>query len=152
MSLGSAIVGGIALKMLHDALADTEADHDDVLEEAYHTVEGAAEPGTDVYVDHINDRTGVDADGTTHNEVPNTTRVPDLVAKGFLDTNLIVEVETATTLDADAVEQLDDFTTKGYTRALIVPEGAVEDGIHFVDEELEGEVYVTEPSSLPELL
>jgi hypothetical protein len=152
MSLGTAIVSGIALKAIHDALSDTEASHNDVLEEAYESVAGEVSQSTNVFVDHINDRRGVNADGTPHSEVPNTERVPDLVVSGFSDRNLVVEVETASTIDQTAVEQLDDFSTPGYTRVLVVPEQAVDDGHQLVSDNLDGDVYVSGADSVSNFL
>lgn len=152
MSLGGAIAGGIALKVLHDALSDSDADHDDVLERTFEAVERETTELTDIYVDHINDR--VDADGNTREATPGSDHIPDLVVSGFADRNLVVEVETDGSLDGDAGSQLADFSTSSYTRVLVVPEGVVEDGSQFlegIDADTEN-VVVSEPSSVNDLL
>lgn len=153
MSLGALIAGGIGLKLLHDALSESDADHDDVLEEAYHELNDAKSPGTELYPAHIQDRSGVDGAGHPKGELPNVTGVPDLLAKGFSDNNLVIEVETGDTLNSDAVAQLEDFATPGYTRVLVVPDDVLDDGARFVEESLNGErVFVSGPSDLPEFL
>jgi len=152
MSLGAAIAGTLALGALHELLSDSDADHHDVLEDTYETVARETAETTSIYVDHIDDR--VDADGNTRTATPGSNHRPDLVVSGFADRNLVVEVETADTLDGDAESQLEDFKTQGYTRALVVPDGTVDGGTQFLDG-LDADtenVVVTEPSSVADLL
>jgi hypothetical protein len=152
MSLGTAIGAGIALKVLHDALSDTEASHDDVLEDAYHHAVEHTSPRANIYVDHIRDRDEVEATQNPKGVLPNTSHVPDLVVQDFETVNLIVEVETADTLDQDAVDQLDDFTTSGHRRILVVPDAALDDGAEFIDDSFDDDVYVAGPTDLEEFL
>jgi len=152
MSLGAYIAGGIALKALHEALSGNDADHDDILEQTFEAVERETTERTNIYVDHINDR--VDADGNTREATPGTDHVPDLVISGFVDRNLVVEVETDGSLDGDAESQLADFSTSGYTRVLVVPEGVINDGAQFlegIDADTEN-VVVAEPSEVANLV
>jgi len=152
MSLGAYIAGGIALKALHEALSNSDADHDDVLERTFEAVERQTAETTDIYVDHINDR--VDADGNTREATPGSDHIPDLVVSGFADRNLVVEVETDGSLNGDAGSQLVDFSTSSYTRVLVVPEGVVEDGAQFldgIDADTEN-VVVSDSSSITNLL
>jgi hypothetical protein len=152
MSLGGAIAGGIALKVLYDALSDSDADHNDVLENTYEAVARETTETTSIYVDHIDDR--VDADGNTRQATPGTNHHPDLVVSGFADRNLVVEVETADTLDASAKSQLQDFATQGYTRVLVVPDGTVDDGAKFLEDlgANTDRVVVTEPQGVGNLV
>lgn len=152
MSLGAAIAGGIGAKVLYDLLSESEADHDDVLEEAYNELDAAKASETDLYPAHIHNRSGVNGAGHPRGELPNTSHVPDLLVKGFVDNNLAIEVETGSSLDQDAIDQLEDFATSGYTRILVVPDEALDDGARFVEESLEETVYVARPSDLPDFL
>lgn len=152
MSLGAYIAGGIAVGALHKLLSDSDADHNDVLEDTFEAVERETAETTDVYVDHIDDR--VDADGNTREATPGTNHRPDLVVSGFADRNLVVEVETHDSLDGDAEDQLEDFKTQGYTRVLVVPDGVVDGGAKFlegIDADTEN-VVVAEPDSVTNLL
>jgi hypothetical protein len=152
MSLGAYLAGGIALKVLHDALSDSDADHDDVLEDTYEAVARETTERTSLYVDHIGDR--VDADGNTYNATPGDDHIPDLVVSGFADQNLVIEVETAETLDNDAEAQLEDFRTPSYKRVLVVPEGTTDDGMQFLDDlgTDTDPIVVAEPSEVVDLL
>ncbi|MBO4248392.1 hypothetical protein IL252_11260 [Halomicrobium sp. IBSBa] len=151
MSTGLAIVGTIAAGYVLDRLSKTNKDHDDVVEETFQAVSGAAHPNSSIYTDHID----VDADGNPRSATPGTDHVPDLVLEGFEDNNIVVEVETGDSLDGDALEQLADFSEPGYTRTLVVPDSVVDDGVQLIDEFTESSsanIVVCGPSDTPELL
>jgi hypothetical protein len=151
MSTGLAIAGTIAAGYLLDRLSNSDEDHDDVLEDTYQAVSGAATSSSSIYVDHID----VDADGNPRSATPGTDHVPDLVLTGFEDNNIVVEVETGDSLDGEALNQLADFSVPGYTRALVVPDSVVNDGVQFVEEYTDSKtdnIVVCGPSDTPELL
>lgn len=151
MSLGGVIAGGVALKVLYDALSDTDADHDEVLQDVYENVESEVAPRTSVFVDHLD----VAADGNPRAAKPGNEHIPDLAVSGFADRNLVVEVETGDTLDSTAISQLEDFATPGYTRVMVVPDVAVDDGTAFLKEwssDAAGKVVVCGPSDITDLL
>jgi len=151
MGAGLAIAGTVAAVAVLDRLSSTEKDHDDVLEDTYQAVESAAASRSSIYVDHIN----VDADGNPRSALPGEDHILDLVLTGFADNNLVVEVETADTLDQTALDQLADFSTKGYRRVLVVPDGAVDDGAQLLEDTATGDrerVVVCGPTDVADLL
>lgn len=149
-----AIAGGLlALGALVKALSGTDANHDDVLEDAYDVVARETDETATIYVDHID----VEADGNTREATPGNDHVPDLVVSRFADhgpSGLVIEVETDGTLDGDALDQLKDYTTPSYRRVLVVPDDVTEDGVQFLEESEvdDGRIAVAGPSDLSELL
>lgn len=135
MSATVIIAGGATLVGLHRLLKSREeADHDDVTEQAYHELREAADPSTKISVAHIQDRDDVNADGHVRSATPGEEHEPDIVVDSFADNKLVIEVETGASLDSEALSQLRDFSTAGYTRLLVVPEGIVDDGETFLEE------------------
>ncbi|WP_135306302.1 hypothetical protein [Haloarcula amylovorans] len=148
---GLAIAGTVAAAYVLNRLSKSDRDHDDVLEETYHAVEAAVSTNASIYVDHID----VDAEGNTRSATPGNDHVPDLVVKSFADNNIVVEVETGDSLDGDALDQLEDFAKPGYTRVLVVPDSAVDDGVHLIEEFTDGStenIVVCGPSDVAKLL
>ncbi|WP_338756525.1 hypothetical protein V9T20_12940 (plasmid) [Halobacterium salinarum] len=140
------VAGGLlALKALDELLSETDADHNDVLRDAYEHVEQATTEKASIYVDHLN----VDADGNPRDATPGDDHVPDLVVSQYHGQSLVIEVETGDTLDGSAKSQLEDFKTPSYKRVLVVPDAAVSDGTAFL-EEFQGDeqVVVCGPSDL----
>lgn len=153
MSVGMVAAGGIALYGLHRLIRGSEKDHMNVLEDAYRSLDDATEKGT-LYLAH-QDEVDIDTDNHPKGELPDTDHVPDIIYTRFEGASLVVEVETGDTLDSDALAQLEDFSTPGYKRVLVVPDSAVEDGIQFLKETADGnrqEALVCGPSELPEAL
>jgi len=151
MSTGLAIVGTIAAGYVLDQLSQSNKDHDDVLKDTYQAVSQAAAADSSLYVDHID----VDAAGNPRSATPGTDHVPDLVLTGFADNSIVVEVETGDSLNGDALDQLEDFSKPGYTRALVVPDSVVDDGIQFIEEYTDAataNIVVCGPSDTPKLL
>jgi hypothetical protein len=69
--------------------------------------------------------------------------------------NIVVEVEAGNSLDGGALDQLEDFSKPGYTRALVVPDSVVDDGVQFIEEYTDAataNIVVCGPSDMPELL
>jgi len=151
MSTGLAIVGTIAAGYVLDRLSNSNKDHDEVLRDTYQAVSSAATAESSIYVDHID----VDTAGNPRSAAPGTAHIPDLVLTGFEDNNIVVEVETGDSLNGDALDQLEDFSKPGYTRALVVPDSVVDDGIQFIEEYTDtatANIVVCGPSDTPELL
>lgn len=132
MSATAYIAGGLALGALHRLLRGSDDDHDDVLEATYHELREETDSSTNIAVAHIQSRSGVDANGHVRSATPGEDHEPDLVVESFVDNKLVVEVETGDTLDGEAMSQLEDFSTSGYTRVLVVPEGDVDAGETFL--------------------
>jgi hypothetical protein len=153
MSLRAIAGGLLALTALAKALAGTDANHDDVLRDAYDVVDRETDETTNIYVDHID----VDADGNPREATPGTNHVPDLVVSRFADhgpAGLVAEVETDGTLDGDALDQLEDYATPGYQRVLVVPDDVTDNGVQFLEESdaADSRIAVAGPSDLSNLL
>jgi hypothetical protein len=147
------LAAAVGIGYLLKRLAETDADHDDVVEEAYQVVDRESGESASIYVDHIQDRHGVDATDTTHNAKPRDKHRPDLVVSRFAGQSLTIEVETDGTLDDDAREQLVDFAQEGYKRVLVVPDGALDDGVSFLEDFADGDdIAVCEPQDLTQFL
>ena len=139
--MNSKVIGGIVAVGATAAavLLDRSPEHNDVLANAYQTVARETDEAATVYVDHLD----VDAPNPRDAE-PGDDKVPDLVVSQFEGRQLVVEVETEDSLNEDALVQLEDFATTGYTRALVVPEETTSKAAAFIRESrLQGEVSVT---------
>lgn len=93
-------------------------DHGETVEATYDELVSAVPEDATVYVDHH------DGAPNPNGEVSALTHVPDLVVKAGSANSLIIEVETTDSLEnsrSDARSQLEDFSTPGYRRMLVVP-------------------------------
>lgn len=127
------------------------SEHDRALKKTYKQLESAASDAT-IYVDHID----VDAAGNPEG-VLDINRVPDLILHNQQSANLVVEVETADSLQdarAEARAQLQAFASPGYRRVLVVPEGASEVAVNAVQDWPidEDNIYVANPSTVADAL
>lgn len=134
-------------------LGSSELDHDDTVQETYDALTGAVPTDATIYADHIadgpNPRSALD--GLEH--------VPDIVVKAGSVNSLIIEVETADSLEhvrAKARKQVKEFRRRGYRRVLVVPPGKedVEAVQEFIDEfeKLDGQLHLCTPDSVVDLL
>lgn len=147
------LAAAVGIGYLLKRLSETDADHNDVVEETYQVVDRETDESAKIYVDHIQDRSGIDAYDTTHNATPGSEHRPDLVVSRFEGHNLTIEVETGGTLDGDAREQLIDFAQGGFKRILVVPDGALDDGARFLEDFADGDdIAVCEPEELSQFL
>lgn len=149
---GVVVVGGAAL---YSIFKESEPrDHDDVVADVYERLDGTAPSNAKVFADHV------DHAPNPHGEVGGVDKhVPDVVVKSGLANSLIIEVETADSLERDAAEarsQLREFSTPGYRRVVVVEAATSdEDSVReFVDslDDLDGEVYFAKPETVSELL
>jgi hypothetical protein len=146
----AAVVG---IGYLLNRLANTNANHDDVVEDVYNLVERKTGESANIYAAHIQDRAGVDLHDTTHNATPGTDHIPDIVVSRFAGQNLTIEVETGDSLDGEAREQLVDFAQPGYKRVLVVPDGVLDDGTAFLEDFADGDdIAACEPSKIGQFL
>lgn len=139
--VAAAGIAYVAYKTIQRALTPA---HDNLLKDTFSEVDGYASANRTLLVDHI-DPSGSDG----RPPVINGSR-PDLELRDFANPNLIVEVETASTLDGDAKAQLEAFRKPSYTRVLVVPDGAIQDGERLV-EDLPGDVIVTTPNGIADI-
>lgn len=148
--LTAAITAGIGLALFQKLSSSEPPSHDELLEQTHKAVTAATDATVSVVADH-----GVgDSDTDGDLAVDGIEGRPDLVARAFDSANLIVEVETAQAL-ADrtdhVAEQLDGFRKEGYRRVLVVPD-MVTSAAETLVEDLEGEVTVSTPEQVAELL
>lgn len=150
MSLQGIIAVGLAYKLLTAG----SMDHDETVQATYDALEPAVSAHASVYADHIDDGEN------PRNEIGGLSHVPDLIVKSGVDTNLIIEVETADSLKANpaaAESQLRDFSTPGYRRVLVVPpsQEEAESVKSFIADEfdaLPGKLYLATPEGVVEYL
>lgn len=153
MSAGTALLGVTGLYALLKLLSG-EANHDDVLQDAAWNLDRYLPADSTLYADHI------DEYKNPHTVVQdlNLDHVPDIVVRSGSASNLIVEVETASSLENsgyEAIQQLEAFGTRGYKNVLIVPDTGnriVDEFGNRIDREVNGRVYVATPSSIVNLL
>lgn len=145
----AAVGGAIAVAKI----LSSDADHDDVVSDTVGALEAEAPSDASIYAD------GVDGVPSPHGEVDGIVEhVPDVVVKSGVANNLIVEVETADSLeerDGDARSQLREFSTRGYRRVLVVPDGDGEQMAAFmedVNERIDGTIHTATPEDVAELL
>jgi hypothetical protein len=139
--VGAAGIVYVASKTVQRALTP---EHNNLLKDTFSEVDWYASANRTLLVDHINPS---GSDGRP--PVVNGAR-PDLELRDFKNPNLIVEVETAATLDGDAKSQLEAFRKPSYTRVLVVPDGTIKDGERLVAD-LPGDVIVTTPNGIAEI-
>jgi hypothetical protein len=144
----------VAGAVIYKALSAGEMDHDETVQATYETLSREVSSHATVYADHITD--GENPRG----EIDGLTHVPDLIVKSGVDTNLIVEVETAASLESnpgEAESQLRDFSTSGYRRVLVIPpsESEAESVESFIENEFDampGKLYMATPDGVTEYL
>jgi len=133
-------------------LLSGEPEHGDVVDATYDELASEVAASATVYADHVDDAPNSEA------EIDGVSHVPDVIVKSAVDNNLVIEVETEGGLEDDpqhALEQLNDFSTAGYRRLLVVPEAHAEAGEAFVEEygdELSGQYYLASPATVTEFL
>lgn len=129
----------------------TTSTHDRVLKKCHKAAVRATSDAATVYVDHINADTESPA-----GVVADIDGVPDLIVNEPHGRSLIVEVETASSLQdqpGHAAEQLEDFATPGFKRVLAVPDDAEDVANAFVEEYDFGDaVVVATPGDVPTLV
>lgn len=138
-------------------LSNSEKDHDEVVADTYDALEPELPPDASIYADHLDNRDDID---TPHGVVDGLTHVPDVVVKSGVSNSLLIEVETADSLadnGADAKSQLDDFSKPGYRRVLVFQKGksdveAVRAFLDEIEDELDGQMHVAHPETVPNLL
>ncbi|ELK56219.1 MULTISPECIES: hypothetical protein [Haloferax] len=147
--------GGIALAS--KVLGESSADHHDVVEQTYDALVDEVPETATVYADHLSHR---DKIPNPEGEIDGLTRIPDVVVKSGYANSLIIEVETADSLQnepSEALEQIQDFSVSGYRRVLVVPNGKsdaeeLEGFIEQYDEQISGKYYVSTPGDVAEFL
>lgn len=152
MPLPAAVVAGglIGAAILWQS---SPMDHDETVQATYDELNAVVPADATVYADHI------DGAPNPHGEVKGLTHVPDVVVKAGSANSLIIEVETADSLEnsrSEARSQLKDFSTPGYRRMLVVPpsEEDKEAVTSFLEEfdTLSGELYLAAPETAPDYL
>ena len=109
-----------------------------------------------VYADHLPNREFPNPESSN---VGND-HIPDVVVTSGLAQNLVVEVETKSSLDDEseaAESQLEDFARPVYRRVLVVPDDAVDESVvsefeERLNEEVSGTIHVETPSTVASLL
>jgi len=149
------VLAGVGVAALYELLSESEPrDHNAVVADVYNRLDEAAPSNASVYADHV------DAAPNPHGEVGGVEEhIPDVVVKSGVANSLIIEVETASSLESDAAEarsQLREFSTPGYRRALVVEaatsdEDSVREFVESLDG-LDGEVYFVKPEDVTNLL
>lgn len=128
--------------------------HDRTVKRTYKTLSRAAPADATVYADHITP--GPNPEST----VEGITGIPDVVVTSVEGNNLIIEVETAESLQersAQVHEQLAGFGKRGYTRVLVVPDSnhALAAGTSFLerrDDDLADSIQLATPRTVTEVL
>lgn len=147
-----AAAGLLGLALLYDILGESEADHDDVVEQTADELASATPDDATVYADHLPKR---DFPNPESSNVGND-HIPDVVVTSGVAQNLVVEVETKSSLEDEseaAESQLEDFATPSYRRLLVVPDDAVDESVvsefeEQLNEEVSGTVHVETPSTV----
>lgn len=145
-------MAGLAVKGVYDSW--TTSNHDKAVQKAYDKLSAAANADTTVYADHISD--GPSPNGA----VTGIEGIPDLVVKSGTQNSLLIEVETAKSIDENPVhakQQLYRFQKRGYRRVLAVPAGdeklnGVQQWVGTIDEELDGNLWAVRADSVHDLL
>lgn len=134
-------------------LGSSDLDHDETVQATYDALVDAVPADATVYADHITDGPN------PRSAVPGLSHVPDVVVKAGSVNNLIVEVETADSLEqarATARQQVAAFSKRGYRRILVVPPGKEDvDAVReFLEEfaDLDGQLYLSDPDSVTQFL
>lgn len=123
----------------------TTPEHNRLLGRTYDRIDEVASGKHKLFVDHI---TRSSAEG----QPPVIGgHIPDILLKDFTSSNLIIEVETADSLEKHAQNQLRAFKKPGYKRVLVVPEVAVNDA-RVLAENVRGTVYVRTPETVEDLV
>lgn len=129
----------------------TTSTHDRVLKKSFKAAKRSTSDAATLYVDHIKDDVESPA-----GVVADINGVPDLIVHEPHGRSLIVEVETSESLQdqpGHAVEQLEDFATRGFKRVLVVPDNGEDVANAFVeDHDLDGAVVVATPGEIPTLV
>ena len=150
---GAALIGAAAL-------ISTDEDHDDVVQNTVNNLEFELPADATLYADHLDgDRPNPRGAFTDLNDAPDE-HVPDVVVTSGWKNNLIIEVETGDSIEANGSEaqsQLEDFSIPGYRRVLVVPDADfdtahVDEFEDHLDEEIDGELYFATPSGVVDLL
>lgn len=149
---GLALATVVAGSKVWESLTTTR--HDKAVKEAYNNLTYVAAQDTTVYADHIS--AGPSPRGT----VEGVEGVPDIVVKSGSQNNLLVEIETAQSIENNpvhAANQLKDFSKKGYRRVLAVHSSdanteLVRDWISSIDKKLEGELHSARTDNVHNLL
>lgn len=140
--------GAVIAYLLHD----DDPDHHDVVEATYDALNEAAPADATVYADHV------DHAPNPHTAVDGLEKIPDVVVKSGIGNSMLIEVETADSLEnspAEAKEQLIDFSKRGYRRILVVPkqhEDAAREFADKIEDDLPGEYYLAAPGTVANLL
>ena len=142
------------------ALISTDEDHDDVVQNTVNNLEFELPADATLYADHLDgDRPNPRGAFTDLNDAPDE-HVPDVVVTSGRKNNVIIEVETGDSIEANGSEaqsQLEDFSIPGYRRVLVVPDADfdtahVDEFEDHLDEEIDGKLYFATPSGVVELL
>jgi len=139
-------VAGVGYALLSPS--EQTYDHDELLEAAYNAVDAATDESVAISSDH-----GV-GNGKGIRSIDGIEGVPDMAVTGFGVPNLLIEVETPDALadrTADFIEQINGFQKQGYKRVLVVPSETTK-AAAAVAEEIDGDVTVSTPSGVAELL
>lgn len=161
-----AVIGGIAAGpagatvggAVGALLGSHERKHNKTLREAYYQLREATGGEAKIYVDHI-DPTGAESGGT-QNVIKAVSGAPDIVSIAQSYPNLIIEVETVEAIEnnsAHVIQQLNDFQTQGFKRALVVPRIEVDEFVewcemHENNGNIRKEVTITTPSGIGALV
>lgn len=159
--IGGAVGGppGAALGGLAGAvLGSYERKHNKTLRETYYQLHEATDGEATYYVDHIEPK-GAEPGGT-QNVITGVSGAPDIVCIAQRYSNLVVEVETVEAIENNSshvIQQLNDFQTQGFKRALVVPESEVDDfkewcETHEQNGDIKQEVLISTPEAIGALL
>lgn len=150
-------VGVGALAVANEILGESSADHHDVVEQTHDALVDEVPESATVYADHLSHR---DEIPNPEGEVDGLTHIPDVVVKSGFANSLIIEVETADSLQnepSDALSQMQDFSVSGYRRVLVVPDGKtdaeeLETFVEQYDDQIPGKYYVATPDDVSKFL
>lgn len=162
--VGAAAGAGISWWLDQQESEDELSDHNRALlraaREVNHIADERGGQSASLYLSHLEGEThGLDTeDGGTRNVLTAVEGDPDLIYSdvGGPTGNLIVEVETATSLQTQAehtADQLARYRLRGYQTVLAVPNGEQAAAEEFVKEqEIEDPIYVVEAPNIATLL
>ncbi len=142
-----AVVGGA----IGAILGGSESDHNEVLRTTYYELVEVTSDDAYIYIDHID----VDGDdGNPESVIDDVDMVPDIVVVDQYGANLVIEVETIDGINDDpnhAVEQLNEFQTRGFKRLLVASQPEIDDVYAWVEQaEDEGHIDKEVKLSTPE--
>ncbi|WP_277556232.1 hypothetical protein [Halobaculum limi] len=148
---------GVGLAIANKIRGESVADHHDVVEQTHDALVDEVPESANLYADHLSHR---DEIPNPEGEVDGLTHIPDVVVKSGFANSLIIEVETADSLQnepAAAVLQMQNFSVSGYRRVLVVPDGKgdaeeLETFVEEYDNQIPGKYYVATPDEVSEFL